>query len=181
MLLQLSILVSRHRIASFLIWRRLTFVHRIAPETIRRATNAFAAPIENMSVGLRGFDIVVAQEFLCGSDTIPSFKQMKGRRHFLHSIPVGTLWTASTRQNLRSWLQMSVYVRNRESIVTSKNIMSIVVTTYFTWNAPQFFGQDLRDFAIDYWRLTILSRLRDPSLTSWFNDYLVHPVIPSKK
>jgi hypothetical protein len=52
------------------------FVYRAAPETVRRATYAFAAPIENMVIDHRGFDIVVAQEFLYGSDIIPVLQQM---------------------------------------------------------------------------------------------------------
>lgn len=36
---------------------------RAAPETVQRAMHAFAAPIENMGIDHRGFDIVAAQEF----------------------------------------------------------------------------------------------------------------------
>ena len=49
---------------------RIRHLSRAAPETIQRATHAFAAPIENMGIDHRGFDIVVAQEFLYGSDII---------------------------------------------------------------------------------------------------------------
>ncbi len=49
---------------------RIRHLYRAAPETVQRATHAFAAHIENMGIDHRGFDIVVAQEFLYGSDII---------------------------------------------------------------------------------------------------------------
>ncbi len=49
---------------------RIRHLSRAAPETVQRATHAFAAPIEKMGIDHRGFDIVVAQEFLYGSDII---------------------------------------------------------------------------------------------------------------
>jgi hypothetical protein len=49
---------------------RIRHLYRAAPETVQRATHAFAAPIENMYIDHRGFDIVAAQEFLYGSDII---------------------------------------------------------------------------------------------------------------
>jgi len=59
---------------------RIRDLYRAAPETVQRATHAFAAPIENM-----GIDHVV----------------------ILDSVPVGRLQRASTPENLRSWLQKS--------------------------------------------------------------------------
>ncbi len=59
---------------------RIRHLYRAAPETVRRATNAFAAPIENM-----GIDHVVISD----------------------SVPVGRLQRASTPENLRSRLQKS--------------------------------------------------------------------------
>jgi len=50
---------------------RIRHLSRAAFETIQRATHAFAAPIEDMGIDHRGFDILVAQEFLYGSDIIP--------------------------------------------------------------------------------------------------------------
>jgi hypothetical protein len=49
---------------------RIRDLYRAAPETVQRATHAFTAPIENMCIDHRGFDIVAAQEFLYGSDII---------------------------------------------------------------------------------------------------------------
>ncbi len=43
---------------------RIRHLSRAAPETVQRATHAFAIPIENMGIYHRGFDIVAAQEFL---------------------------------------------------------------------------------------------------------------------
>jgi hypothetical protein len=49
---------------------RIRHLYRAAPETSQGAMHAFAVPIENMGIDPRGFDIVVAQEFLYGSDII---------------------------------------------------------------------------------------------------------------
>ena len=38
---------------------RIRHLYRAAPETVQRATHAFAAPIEDMGIDHRGFDIVV--------------------------------------------------------------------------------------------------------------------------
>ena len=59
---------------------RIRDLYRASPETVQRATHAFAAPIENM-----GIDHVVISD----------------------SVPVGRLQRASTQENLRSWLQKS--------------------------------------------------------------------------
>ncbi len=59
---------------------RIRDLYRAAPETVQRATHAFAAPIENM-----GIDHVVISD----------------------SVPVGRLQRASTPENLRSWLETS--------------------------------------------------------------------------
>ncbi len=54
---------------------RIRHLSRAAFETIQRATHAFAAPIESMGIDHRGFDIVVAQEFLYDSDIITVIHQ----------------------------------------------------------------------------------------------------------
>ncbi len=59
---------------------RIRDLYRAAPETVQRATHAFADPIENM-----GIDHVVISD----------------------SVPVGRLQMASTPENLRSWLEKS--------------------------------------------------------------------------
>lgn len=54
---------------------RIRHLSRAAFETIQRAARAFAAPVENVSTDHRGFDILVAQEFLYGSDIITVIHQ----------------------------------------------------------------------------------------------------------
>ncbi len=54
---------------------RIRHLSTAAPEPVQRAANTFAAPIENMGIDHRGFDIVVAQEFLYGSDIITVIHQ----------------------------------------------------------------------------------------------------------
>ena len=54
---------------------RIRHLYRAAPETVQRATHAFAAPIENVCIDHRGYYIVVAQEFLYGSDIITVLHQ----------------------------------------------------------------------------------------------------------
>ncbi len=59
---------------------RIRHLYRAAPETVQRATHAFAAPIANM-----GIDHVVISD----------------------SVPVGMLQRASTPENLSSWIRKS--------------------------------------------------------------------------
>ncbi len=54
---------------------RIRPLSRAAVETIQRATHAFAAPVENVGIDHRGFDILVAQEPLYGSDIITVIHQ----------------------------------------------------------------------------------------------------------
>jgi len=59
---------------------RIRYLYRAAPETVQRATHAFAAPAKGI-----GIDHVVISD----------------------SVPVGMLQRASAPENLRSWLQKS--------------------------------------------------------------------------
>ena len=74
---------------------RIRDLYRAAPETVQRATHAFAAPIENM-----GIDHVVISD----------------------SVPVGRLQMASTPENLRPWLQKSGYNRYGKDILQKLDI-----------------------------------------------------------
>jgi len=60
---------------------RIRSPFRAALETVQRATHAFAASIEDMGVGRRGFGIIVPQEFP-------------------HSVPVGAPQTTGTPEGL---------------------------------------------------------------------------------
>ncbi len=74
---------------------RIRDLYRAAPETIQRATHAFASPIENM-----GIDYVVISD----------------------SVPVGRLQRASMPENLRSWVETSGCSRYRKYILQKSDL-----------------------------------------------------------
>jgi len=62
-------------LSSGLVQIRIRRLYRAALEAVQRATHAFAAPVENMGIGHRGVDIVVAQVFLYDSDIVTVIHQ----------------------------------------------------------------------------------------------------------
>lgn len=60
--------------------RYIWFLHNTPPlQVVRRTLNALAAPVRDMGIDHRRFDIVMAKKFLDCSDIVATFEQVSGK------------------------------------------------------------------------------------------------------
>ncbi len=96
---------------------RIRHLYRAAPETVQRATHAFAAPIENMGID---------------------------HASWLDSVPFSVLQKANSPENLHSWLQKSWCNRYLKYILKKSDLQEKIFPRRYIHSNPGICHLDWR-------------------------------------